>query len=302
MAAAGRARLLRPQMPDDTPFTGPPVILVPSLINAPDVMDISADRSLLRSLLRSGANAMLVDWGEPSPEDRDLDLAAHVEQLLLPLLDTLERPPILVGYCLGGTLALAAGAALEAAGTPARAVATIAAPWRFSGYDDGFRAEAQRIWEGAKPVCETLGQVPMEVLQTGFWSLDPARTVSKYAAFADMEEASAAYHAFITLEDWANAGAPLTLAAGRDLVERCYGSDEPGSGAWSVAGKIAAPEALSCPTLAIASTTDRIVPSAATPPLRERIDLALGHVGMMVGGRAESALFKPLADWIARHS
>lgn len=245
---------------------------------------------------------MMVDWGAPSEQDRDLDLAGHVEQLLLPLLDTLDRPPILVGYCLGGTLALAAGAALDAAGRPARAVATIAAPWRFSGYNEGFRAEARRIWEGAKPVCETLGQVPMEVLQTGFWSLDPARTVSKYAAFADMEEASAAYHAFITLEDWANAGAPLTLAAGRDLVERCYGEDEPGSGAWSVAGTIAAPEALSCPTLAIASTTDRIVPSAATPPLRERIDLALGHVGMMVGGRAETALFGPLADWIARHS
>lgn len=289
-------------MPDDTPVIGPPIVLVPSLINAPDVMDLSHERSLLRFLLRSGANAMLVDWGSPDPEDRDLDLAGHVERLLLPLLDTLDSPPILVGYCLGGTLALAAGAALEAAGTPARAVATIAAPWRFSGYDEAFRAEAQRIWEGAEPVCEALGQVPMEVLQTGFWSLDPMRTVSKFAAFADMEEASGAYHAFITLEDWANTGAPLTLATGRDLVERCYGTDEPGAGRWSVAGTIAAPQTLSCPTLAIASTTDRIVPSAATPPLRERIDLALGHVGMMVGGRAESALFRPLADWIARHS
>lgn len=302
IGAAGRARLLRPGIPALRIPEGPPVVLISSLINPPDVMDISDERSLLRDLLRNGVNAMLLDWGSPAPDESALDLAGHVEQLLLPLLGTLDRPPILIGYCLGGTLALAAASVLQAAGSPPVAVATIAAPWRFSAYDDIFRSEGRRIWDNARPVCEQLGQVPMEVLQTGFWSLDPARTISKYATFADMDEASPAYSAFITLEDWANAGAPLTLAAGRDLVQRCYGADDPGKGAWSVGGAPVDPAALTCPTLAIASTRDSIVPAAASPPAKDRMDLALGHVGMMVGSLAEQSLFRPLTDWIVHHS
>ncbi|MFX8164846.1 hypothetical protein ABTL04_21190, partial [Acinetobacter baumannii] len=66
------------------------------------------------------------------------------------------------------------------------------------------------LWDAARPTCETLGVVPMEVLQAGFWKLDPARTIAKYEALARTEPGSAAEVSFVALEDWANAGAPLT--------------------------------------------------------------------------------------------
>ena len=108
---------------------GRPVVFVPSLINPPDILDHSPDTSLLRWIAAQGFHALLVDWGSPGPEDRDHDLATHVEQLLVPLLQALPEPPVLVGYCLGGTLALGAAAITATAG-----VATIAAPWHFAGY------------------------------------------------------------------------------------------------------------------------------------------------------------------------
>ena len=95
--------------------------------------------------------------------------------------------------------------------------------------------------------------------------------------------------------------AALTLASGRDLAEGCYAANMTADGRWSIGGTIVDPAALACPTLAIASTTDRIVPAAATPPADERIDLALGHVGMMIGSRAEAALWRGLSDWLSRH-
>ncbi len=138
---------------------------------------------------------------------------------------------------------------------------------------------------------------PWEVLQAGFWSLDPARTIGKYADFLDLDEDSLAYRGFITLEDWANEGAPLTLACGRDLIEYCYGDNLTGRGDWHVGGQDdktrVDPSALGCPTLAIASTSDTIVPAATTPAADMRMDLELGHVGMMIGGRAEEMLWKP---------
>ncbi len=297
---AGRARLLTRRGTEKRNTDAAPVVLIPSLINPPDVLDLTPRRSLLRFLLREGHDAYLVDWGEPDEADRDEGISDHVDSLLLPLLAEFSRPPVLIGYCLGGTLAIGAAARLAASGTPAAALATIAAPWDFAQYDESFRAQIERIWEQGRPSCEALGLVPMELLQTGFWSLDPERTIGKFADFLDLDEASLAYRGFITLEDWANEGAPLTLACGRDIIEYCYGDNLTGRGDWHIGDTRVDPEALACPTLAIASTNDAIVPAATTPPLAERIDLALGHVGMMIGGRAQDMLWKPLGEWLSR--
>ncbi len=269
------------------------MVLIPSLINPSTILDLSAEASLLRWLATQGHDAWLLDWGTPDAGERDLDIAGHVERLLLPLLATLEAPPVLVGYCLGGTIAAAAATLMPVAG-----LATIAAPWRFDGYGAA-RVDIARHWEGARAGCAAMGLVPMELLQTGFWMLDPARTITKYEAFADMADDAAA-QAFVRLEDWANAGPPLTLAAGQDLFETMIAADRPGRGEWRVAGRVVDPHRLPCPMVEFVSLTDRIVPAATAAGLPDRRDVAAGHVGMVVGSKAKAALWAPLADWIAR--
>src|SRR3546814_13417599 len=70
----------------------------------------------------------------------------------------------LAGYCLGGTMALAAACAMPVAG-----LAMIAAPWRFAGFSDRARGDIASLWPSAEQVCAALGLVPMEGLQQGFW-------------------------------------------------------------------------------------------------------------------------------------
>ena len=125
--------------------TGPPVLFVPSLINPPNVLDMG-DRSLLRWLSGRGRRVLLLDWGWPGADRRTMSVAGHVEQILLPLMGALGEPVDLVGYCLGGTMALAAAQL-----GPARSVATIAAPWHFGGFPDEARADLARLWAAAQP-------------------------------------------------------------------------------------------------------------------------------------------------------
>lgn len=292
IAAAGPTRLLRYGADNGRA----PVVFVPSLINPPQVLDLSERRSLLRHMAAAGHDAYLVDWGAPMSQDANLGLDGHVMQRLMPLLAALRQPPILVGYCLGGALVL--GAAMLRAFP---AVATIAAPWQFDGFATADRDLVAGLWRGAKPMCEKIGYVPMEVLQSGFWAMDPARTVRKYAAFADAPTGSDAERAFLAVEDWANGGAPLTFAAGRDLFEHFYAANAPGQGRWQVDGRIVDPSLLTCPTLSIASTSDRIVPATAAPSLKENRTLGLGHVGMVVGGQARALLWDPLSHWLSGH-
>jgi polyhydroxyalkanoate synthase len=273
--------------------SGRPVVFVPSLINPPFILDLAEDRSLLRWLAGQGVRPMLVDWGQAGPGERDLDITGHVERLLLPLIAALDEPPVLVGYCLGGTMALAAACAAPVAG-----LALLAAPWRFSGFGEAARAEIAALWRAAEPACRTLGLVPMEVLQAGFWKLDPARTVAKYEAFGKLDPDSETACNFIALEDWANAGAPLTYAAGAQLFD-FFHADAPGNGHWTVADRIVDPAALACPAVDFVSTSDRIVPAASAARLPDTRRLGAGHVGMIVGSRARAQLWEPLALWLA---
>lgn len=271
---------------------GPPLIVVPSLINPPFVLDLAAHNSLMRWLATQGVRPLLVDWGTPAADERGRDIAGHVEELLVPLIDALGERPLLAGYCLGGTMALGAAAI-----RPPRALALIATPWRFSGFPDAARAEIAALWAAAEPTCRALGLVPMEVLQSGFWRLDPARTVAKYEAFAEMAEGSAEAAAFVALEDWANAGAPLTYAAGAEMF-RLFAENLTGRGAWRVGGVTVDPQALPCPVADFVSLTDRIVPAASATGVAARRELSSGHVGMIVGRKAQDQLWRPLATFL----
>mgnify|MGYP002650024388 CR=1 FL=1 len=103
---------------------------------------------------------------------------------------------------------------------------------------------------------------------------------------------------YVLVEDWVNSGPPIAAAAAGQVFERFYGEDEPGRGRWRVGGVTVDPASLPCPVLNIVSMTDRIVPPEAAPDAGTRVDLAAGHVGMMVGGRARALLHDPLADWL----
>ncbi|NCP11318.1 MAG: alpha/beta hydrolase [Sphingomonadales bacterium] len=286
--AIGRARLYR------YADAGIPVLLVPSIINPPFVLDLAADNSLARWLARRGFAVHLLDWGTPGAEHRDETLAAHVEAYLLPAMQRLGGDVRLVGHCLGGTLALAAAAIGEA-----RGVATLAAPWDFSAYPDARRADLAALWEANRSAADRLGVVPVETLQPAFWSLDPQRTAAKFARLADRAMPQAAFDTFVLIEDWANGGAPLPFAAGRDLFEAMIGGNAPQSGSWTVAGR-SIPARIEAPaSLHFRSTGDRIVPAAAIPDFGRIVDNASGHIGMVVGRDARRAMWQPLADWLA---
>jgi polyhydroxyalkanoate synthase len=274
---------------------GPPLLFIPSLINPPNVLDLGAEKSLLRWLASHGFQVLLLDWGWDVEARRSLSVAGHVEEIILPFIARLDRAPMLAGYCLGGTMALAAAAPAKAA-----AVATIAAPWRFSGFPDEDRAGLVDLWARAEPAARSLGMLPMEVLQSAFWSLDPARTIAKFERFAGIDPASPEARAFVMLEDWANDGPPIPEAAAREMFEDLIGTDLPGRGEWLVANEPVDPASLPCPFLNIVSTSDRIVPYATASTAGERLDLHQGHVGMVVGSRARALLWEPLKAWLEK--
>jgi polyhydroxyalkanoate synthase len=265
--------------------SGAPVILVPSLINPPRILDLDEQVSLTGAIARMGRRVLLLDWGK-AEERSGLTVAGHVEELLLPLLRSIGEPPALIGYCLGGTMAIAAAghAAVER-------LATIAAPWNFAAYPQSSREALAEMWHHSEAASKQLGALPMEVLQAAFWSLDPERTVRKFADFGRLDPASDEARRFVELEEWANEGEPLPYAAAKELIEDLFGRDHPGKGQWI------SNDGLAVPTLHLTADHDRIAP-AATAPEGELVGIPSGHVGMIVGS-ARKRLHEALARFLS---
>lgn len=274
----------------------PRVVFVPSPINAPHVLDMDAEISLMAWLADQGLSCGLVDWGATAPQDRKDSLDTLAMERLVPLLGQLPDAVHLVGYCLGGLIAMAAACHAEV-----RSLTLIATPWHFSGYPQQRRAELARMWAHHRPMCERMGLVPMEVMQHGFWTLSPDKLIEKYLNFGAMEPDSPPARRFVAIEDWANGGEPLPFALGEQLFEQLYGADITGSGAWAVGGIAVCADHVRGPSMEFASASDAIVPLACSPDLPGRQVLASGHVGMVVGSSGPKRLWPMLKDWILSH-
>ena len=80
-----------------------------------------------------------------------------------------------------------------------------------------------------------------------------------------------------------------------------------GAGRWVVGGKRIVPSKIGKPALVMIPSGDRIVPPLSAAALADpkrglknatRLDLPLGHIGMVVSGRARELCWTPLIEWL----
>lgn len=280
------------------PADAPPVVVVPSLINAAIILDLGPGRSLVRYLADQGHRVYMVDWGPLGQGERRLGFAGQVRMRLLPLIRNLGEPVHLVGYCLGGTLAVGAARHL---GDRARSLALIASPWHFDGFHHSARTHALGIWGLARPIADKLGALPVSFLNPLFWSLGEDDVINKFERLAAREADDPAISWFAAVEDWTNSGPPLSIPFARDLFLRGFGADIFGTGRWKVAGVPIRPQDIPCPVFDVVAMRDRIVPPDARIRglAADRLEVQSGHVGMIVGGAAPKTLWEPLSNWLA---
>ena len=258
----------------------------------------------------AGLRPYLVDWGTPNADERRFDTTAYVarlERALAFVTKRARRAPAVMGYCMGGTLtvALAARQPRRVAG-----LALLAAPWDFHADRTG-HAFLLSAGPMLARVADQVGELPVDILQTLFWSLDPWLAMKKFGRFLGMDQQGASAREFVLLEDWLNEGAPLAGPTARECLVGWYGDNLPGTGKWIVGGRRIVPSKISVPSLVMIPSGDRIVPPLSAAALAEpgrglkrvtRLDLPLGHIGMVVSGRARDLCWTPLIDWLRRYS
>jgi polyhydroxyalkanoate synthase subunit PhaC len=296
----GSTRLL-----DYGPQAGVPVLVVPSLINRAYILDLAADKSLLRFLAGNGLRPLLVDWGRPDEVERSFDLtdyiAGRLEAAAEAAASIIGGRFAVIGYCMGGLLALALAQRRPQA---VSALALLATPWDLHAERAG---SARLLGSLAEPLTRgfaALGEIPVDVLQVLFAALDPLLALRKFSRFGALAAGSAEERDFVAVEDWLNDGVPLALPVARECLGGWYGANAPGRGRWRVAGRPVLPQEIAVPSLVVVPAQDRIVPPATAAALADalpgakRLTPPLGHIGMMVAREAPVAVWQPLGQWL----
>lgn len=284
---------------------GPAVLFVPSLVNRAYILDLAADRSVMRACAGKGLRAFLLDWGDPSAAELAFTLTDYMEGVLLPALEEIAArtggPVRLAGYCMGGTLA--AAAAVLRPDLIDRLV-LLAAPWDFHTEGEAARALMKAMEVPLAMMIDAEGQASVDLLQALFASLDPTLTGRKFRGFAALDPGSDEAHRFVELEDWLNEGVPLAGPVMKEVLSDWYGANAPARGAWRVSDIAIEPARIRTRTLALIPGQDRIVPPQSARALAAAIpgavvrDVPFGHIGMIAGRSSPQRVYEPLIAWL----
>lgn len=286
--------------------TAPVAFIVPSLVNRAYILDLMEDRSFVRNLSRKGVRPLLLDWGDFAEEEKGFSLDTYIKDYLLPAFDSINEHYYgsaihLIGYCMGGTISVALAQFRQAEIT---SFIALASPWNFHSGLPAFTRTLFQQGSYWRNCLELMGEMPVDLLQTFFASLDPNLCLKKFNLFNKMDMASEAAVEFVALEDWLNDGVPLAKNVALDCFADWYGENKPYCGEWQVDGTRICPEKITIPVLIAAPKSDKIVPYGSAVSLAESVSNASvisppsGHIGMVAGSRAPDGLWRDIHQWI----
>ncbi len=291
---------------------GDPVLLVASLA-APDLAyDLRRGCSLVEHLVGTGRPTYLVEYGRVSFRDRDLGLAPWITDVVPAAVREVSehaggRPVHLVGWSLGGTLALLAAAhdadlpiaSVSVLGSPVdTALVPLVAPSRpllDPTQGGGLLRQGYRALGGTPPLASWAVQLaPFQRLVTRPLAL--AVRVDDGEFWAQVE----AVERF---------GRRMDAYPGRaygQLFHRFVGGTGIATGTYEADGLALALADVGVPVLVVAGATDQIAPVAAvkaaeplltgSPETRFEI-VPGGHLGMLTGRAARTTTWPALDDW-----
>jgi polyhydroxyalkanoate synthase len=225
---------------------GRPVLFVPSLINRAYVLDLAEGNSMMRWFAGQGVRPLLLDWGWPEDTARRFTLtdyvAGRMERAMTEAAQAAGGAPVLAGYCMGGTLAVAAA---QRRPDLISGLALLAAPWDFHAPDPERAIQAAQMLPLLEPALAFSQALPVDLLQSLFALLDPWSVAEKYRGFARLKQSGSRARLFVALEDWLNDGVPLAAEVARACLGEWYAENAPARGHWRIAGLPVDPAAIS---------------------------------------------------------
>lgn len=285
-----------------------PLLITYALVNRPYMVDLQADRSIVKGLLERGEDVYIIDWGYPDRSDRYLTLEDYIERFLGGAVDFLRRSQgldavNLLGICQGGAFSLCY-ASLHPA--KVRNLITMVTPVDFHT-EDNMLSNWTRDMD-VDLFVDTLGNVPADLMNLCYLTLKPWRLfVQKYVGLVDILDDTKALEDFLRMEKWIFDSPDQAGEAFRQFIKQFYQGNGFVNGGIVIGEREVHLGLVEMPVLNIFAEQDHLVPPDASRALKglvgsddySELSFRGGHIGIYVSGRAQKEVPTAIHDWLA---
>jgi polyhydroxyalkanoate synthase len=284
-----------------------PLLVVYALINRETMLDLQPDRSVLRTLLESGIEVYMIDWGYPTRKDKFLTIDDHVNEYMNDVVDFVSRrhggqPINLIGICMGGTFSV-----MYAALYPEKIknLITTVTPTNFDT-DQGLL----HVWMkhlDADRLVDAVGNMPGDIMNFGFLLLNPARLmIDKYVSLLENIDDRHFVENFVRMEKWIFDSPDVPGETFRQFVKDLYQKNLLINNEMMVGGRRVDLRNLTMPLLNFYGKYDHLVPPGACDMLTSRVGsgdtedviLNTGHIGIYVSSKTQNEFAPKIAQWL----
>ncbi len=290
-----------------------PVLIVTSLVNQPYILDLVPQQSMVGHLLQQGFDVYMIEWGRPRLAHKDLTLEDHVlDRLPACVARVLEhsgqKELSIVGYCVGGLLAVLWAALQAGPRSPLKNLVCMATPVDSDGL------ESLKAWMGPDFDEEALlarhGNVPGDWVQNALRALRPFGKAAGAMNLLNQIDKDEVVTSNLRMGKWETDNLPFPGGVFRQMVRDFLRGNRLVKGEWVVGGRRVDLGAIDVPFLHLLAQDDHITPYASSHPLlglvgsRDKQELIIkgGHVGLVAGRGAQTRMWPALEAWLAPRS
>lgn len=298
---------LRYYAPEHPSLVTAPLLICYALVNRPYMIDLTPQRSLLKTLLSKGVPVYLIDWGYPDASDQHLDLDDYINYYLDRCVDAAcqhsQREKInLMGICQGGTFSLCYSALHP---EKVERLITLVTPVDFHTPDFVLSQLAKHI--DVDLAVKTYGNIPGTLLNETYQSLMPMRlglqkNFDLPFSLADKQQAVT----FLSMEKWIQDSPDQAGKAFSEFIKDFFQQNKLIHDQLSIAGKAVRLAKITQPLLNIYASLDHLVPPSSSQALQGKTNSQLyreksihsGHIGIFVSSKPGNQLADAIENWL----
>ncbi|MGY0559745.1 class III poly(R)-hydroxyalkanoic acid synthase subunit PhaC [Luteimonas sp. A277] len=296
---------------EKAPTAKVPLLMSYALVNRPYMVDLQADRSIVKGLLERGEDVYIIDWGYPDRSDRFLTLEDYIQRFIGGAVDHLRQTSgldaiNLLGICQGGAFSLCY-AALHP--EKVQNLITMVTPVDFHTPDNMLSNWTRDL--DVDLFVDTLGNVPADLMNFTYLTLKPWRLfVQKYVGLVDILDDSKALEDFLRMEKWIFDSPDQAGEAFRQFIKQFYQGNGFINGGITIGDDEVHLGLVEMPVLNIYAEHDHLVPPDASRALKDvvgsrdysELSFRGGHIGIYVSGRAQKEVPSAIHQWLAERS
>jgi len=298
-----------------------PVLITYALVGRFQMIDLEADRSLVRKLLAQGFDVYFVDWGTPGRAQRWLTIDDYVSGYLDRCVDYIRERSgndkiNMLGICQGGVFTACYAALFP---EKVRNLAFTVTPIDFHGdkrdpqTGSGYMNQWARALtpEDIDDLVDAYGAAPGSLVGFAFLMMNPLSNVTKYTIdLVDVLDDEAKLLNFLRMERWIADRPDHPGEVVRQWFKDLYQDNKLIKNELVLGGRTVDLRAITMPVLNIYATGDTIIPVSCSKDVQQyfgtddytEVAVPGGHIGTFVGGKAQKILAPTLSDWFKARS